>query len=168
MLARLAVPFADSSATDLSWGLSPAAGPPLVAISVVVGAVELRLGILGASHQVDARLSGSTICVESLTCQGRARSPVPDMAERDLGHFHYRFRSRIEHMHEDALSLRAEVLRQRLAPDPRALIASFPGHPDAVTGLAARAHGRGVAWRTWHAYPGTGELVRTSTRLVVL
>lgn len=168
MLARVTVPFADSSATQLRWRLSPAAARPLVATSVLVGGLELRLTVLGASHQVEAQLGGGLVCVESVTCEGGSPPSLPGRAERQLGDFHYRFSSVIEHLDEQTLSLRALRLRSRLALDAQALLAFFPGHPHAVTALAVRSHGRGTAWRTWHAYPATGELVRTSTRLVVL
>ncbi len=168
MQARLTVPFADSSAGQLTWVLSPAAAPALASISVVVGRAVLRLSVLGASHQVDARLAGSAWCVESVTCEGGGLSPLPDLVERDLGGLQYRFESSVARLSEQGFATRARELRRRLAADRRALVASFPGHPDAVTALAAAAHRDGVGWRTWHAYPATRELVRTTTRLVRL
>jgi hypothetical protein len=166
VLARLTVPFADASAGQLSWDLSPATGPALAAMSVVVGEATLRLAVLGASHQVDAQLGGVPLCVESVTCETGGRSPLPKRAERAIGGVHYRFTSRVERLDEEALSARAHALRCRLATDPHALVASFPGYHDALTGVAARSHSAGVRWRTWHAYPATGELVRTSTTVV--
>ncbi|MFD0785789.1 DUF2617 family protein, partial [Micromonospora azadirachtae] len=52
-----------------------------------------------------------------------------------------------------------------LADDRLALVGVFPGDPDAVTALAVRSGSPGgeVAWRTWHAYPQTNELVLTET-----
>jgi len=165
VFAKLTVPFADVRAGELTWALSPAATPPLAAISVVVDGAVLRLAVLGASHQVEAQLPGAPACVESVTCDGVGLTPLPGAAERDLGPLHYRFSSVVEPLDEEAFSSRIRALRLRLVSDSRALVASFPGHPDALTGLVAQAGPRGVAWRTWHAYPLTGELVRTSTRL---
>lgn len=165
MHARLTVPFADASAGQLGWGLFPAATSPLATIAVRFGTATLHLAVLGASHQVEARLDGASPCFESVTCEGGGLSPLPCAAERDLEGLHYRFSTVVERLCEAAFSARADALRARLAPDPQALVASFPGHADALTGVAARRHGPGVAWSTWHAYPATGELVRTSTWL---
>jgi hypothetical protein len=165
VFAQLTVPFVDVCAEKLTWALTPAATRPLAAISVTVDGAALRLAVLGASHQVEARLPGAPPCVESVTCHGSGLTPLPGAAERDLGPLHYRFSSLVEPLDEDAFTARVRALRLRLASDPRALVASFPGHPDALTGLVAQGNPRGVAWRTWHAYPLTGELVRTSTRL---
>ena len=165
MLARLTVPFADVCAGQLTWSLGPADADPLAAISVALDGAVVRLSVLGASHQVEANLPGAAACVESVTCGGAGPPFFPGAEERDLGGLRYRFSSRVEHFAEEDFATRARRLRLRLTPDPRALVASFPGHPDALTGLVARVDGRGVAWRTWHAYPLSGELVRTSTRL---
>lgn len=166
MHARLTVPFADASAGQLHWGLAAAGAPPLAAIAVVCGSATVSLAVLGASHQVEARLDGASVCVESVTCQSGGVWPLPKVTERDLGGFQYRFSSVVERLGGDVLSARARALRCRLGPEPDALVASFPGHPDALTAVAARPEGPGVAWETWHAYPTTGELVRTVTRLV--
>lgn len=165
MLARIAVPFADACAGQLTWALAPATAPPLATLSVALDGAVVRLAVLGASHQVEASLPGAVACVESVTCEGGDPPFFPGAQERDLGGLFYRFSSRVERFDDAAFAACARRLRLRLSPDPRALVASFPGHPDALTGLVARVDGRGVAWRTWHAYPLTGELVRTSTRL---
>lgn len=168
MLVQLAVPFADASAVHLRWLLCASNARPLATMSLGLGEVELHLAVLGASHEIEARLpGGGPACVESVTCDAAAGSSLPERAERDLGRFRYRFRSLVVRLDAEALSSRARALHQRLAPDRRALVASFPGHPDALTGLAARPFARGVAWWTWHIYPASGEVVRTSTRLVV-
>jgi hypothetical protein len=54
----------------------------------------------------------------------------------------------------------------RLARDPDALVGVFPGLPNAFTGIRCRAIGAVLSWETWHAYPQTGELVRTKSALV--
>ena len=166
MLARLTVPFADVRAGHLTWALAAAGTRPMATISVVVAGTDVTLIVLGASHQVEAHLPGAEPCVESVACGDAGRPPLPDTAGCDLGTLRYRFRSRVQRLEEDVFTTRACELRSRLAPDPLALVASFPGHSHALTGLVVRADSRGVAWQTWHAYPVTGELVHTSTQLV--
>ena len=63
------------------------------------------------------------------------------------------------------LSEQVAALRADLADDPYALVGVFPGDVDAVTALAVRPDPPAgtLAWRTWHAYPQTNELVLTET-----
>ena len=164
MLARLAVPYVDARAADLSWALAPAGLPPLAAVEVGLGSAQVRLAVLGASHEVAATI-GATTCTEALAC-GMAGGPVPAAATRDVAGLRYRFRSTVLRLEPATLAERTERLRAELAADARALVAAFPGHPGAVTALAVRGDGRSLRWRTWHAYPGTGELVVTSTSVV--
>ena len=164
MLARLSVPFVDASAGQLTWGLVPATGPPLARISVSLRGADVDLTVLGASHQVMARV-GEVTCVEAVTCGGIGLSPLPRRAARDLPGLRYSVSSSVERLDPETFTGRARRLREDLGPEPRALVGSFPGHPDALTALLARADGEGVVWQTWHAYPLTGELVLTTTRL---
>lgn len=165
MLADLAVPYVDVSAADLSWALSPAGLPALAGIDVVVGSASVRLTVLGASHEVVVRTASSATCTEVIACGVAGGTPVPASATRDLPGLRYAFTSMVLRMDGGALARRTDALRSRLALDDRALVASFPGHAEAVTALAVRGGGGGLQWRTWHAYPATGELVVTATRL---
>jgi hypothetical protein len=164
VLARLAVPYVDVAAADLCWSLDAVGLAPLATVEVPVGRASVRLAVLGASHQVVATLGAAT-CAEAVAC-GVPGAPLPGSAWRDLAGLRYRFTSTVLHLTPAELAGRTERLRTELAADARALVAAFPGHAEAVTALAVRGHGPGVRWRTWHAYPRTGELVVTASHVV--
>ena len=164
MLAHLVVPYVDACAADLSWALSSTGLPPLASIDVAVGRAEIRLTVLGASHEVVATI-GTATCTEALAC-GVGGGPLPASAARDVPGLRYRFASTVLRLSPAELARRTARLRARLAPDGRALVAAFPGHSEAVTALAVRGEGPMLRWRTWHAYPVTGELVVTATCVV--
>ncbi|MEJ3743404.1 DUF2617 family protein [Actinomycetes bacterium KLBMP 9797] len=145
MLVRLDVPYADSTAGDLSFALGL---PVLPALHTLRLSATLELRLLGASHQV---VAGDL--VETVAClPGRAPHLPPSVD--DPG---YRFAATVERLDRTV----AAALWRDLVRDPRALVGVFPGDPDAVTALRADDHG----WQTWHAYPQTGELVVTRTVL---
>ena len=163
MLARLSVPYADVSAADLSWALSGAGAiPALASVDVVLGSASVRLSVLGASHEVVATIGPAT-CTEVVACG--VGGPLPPSATRRLGPLRYRMASEVLRLDAGELARRTAGLRHRLAGDERALVGAFPGHAEAVTALETGGDERGVEWRTWHAYPATGELVITATRL---
>ncbi|MFC0527545.1 DUF2617 family protein [Phytohabitans kaempferiae] len=146
MLVRLDTPYADTTAGDLSFALGL---PELPALHVLrLPGLELRL--LGASHQVVWTAADGTRLVETVACLPGHDAHLPSTVD-DQG---YAFTSTVE-------ALEAAPLWRELADDPRALVGVFPGDPDAVTALRAVDGG----WRTWHAYPQTGELVTTRTWL---
>ncbi len=164
MLADLSVPYVDVSAADLSWALSSAGMPALASVDVVLGAATVRLTVLGASHEVVASI-GSRGCTEVIACGVAAGEPLPASRRRDLPGLRYAFTCTVLRLDGEGLARRTQVLRDRLALDANALVAAFPGHPEAVTALAVRGDAGRLRWRTWHAYPATGELVLTATRL---
>ena len=167
MLADLAVPYADVSAADLTWALSSAGMPALASVDVVLGSASVRLTVLGASHEVVASI-GSTGCTEVIACGVARGAPMPASLTRDLPGLRYAFTSTVLRLDAGALARRTHGLRDRLALDGHALVAAFPGHAEAVTALAVRGAGVALRWRPWHAYPVTGELVVTATRLSAL
>lgn len=143
---RLDTPYADTTAGDLSFALGL---PELPALHTLrLPGLELRL--LGASHQVVWTTVDGERLVETVACLP-GRDPHLPPAMDGPG---YAFTSRVE-------PLAHAPLWRDLAADPRALVGLFPGDPDAVTALRAEERG----WRTWHAYPQTGELVTTQTWL---
>ena len=165
MLAQLCVPYVDVSAGDLCWALAADTGlTPLATVDVELGSAAVRLNVLGASHEVVATIGGAT-CTEVIACGVGAGGPLPSSANRKLGGLQYRMASTVLRLDGAELAGRARGLLTRLATDQRALVASFPGHAEAVTALAVAGDERGLEWRTWHAYPLTGELVITATRL---
>jgi hypothetical protein len=146
VLVRLDTPYADTTAGDLSFALGL---PELPALHVLrLPGLELRL--LGASHQVVWTTVDGERCVETVACLPGREPHLPSTMDSPG----YAFASGVE-----PLSMAPRW--RELAADPHALVGVFPGVPDAVTALRVDEGG----WRTWHAYPQTGELVTTRTWL---
>ncbi|GAB3151310.1 DUF2617 family protein [Micromonospora sonneratiae] len=185
MLVTLDAPYADTSAADLSFALESAERPALYVLDLVLptttsadpagsqpsdpagsqpsgdDGVRLRLRLLGASHQVTVSASGLDF-VETVACLPGRQPDLPATVEDAATG--YRFTARVLRLNSAELAARSAALRQELADDPYALVGVFPGGPDAITALQAGVHaGAGIGWRTWHAYPQTGELVETET-----
>ncbi|MET7804456.1 DUF2617 family protein [Micromonospora chersina] len=159
MLVALDAPYVDTRAADLSLALG---GPERPALHVreltLPGGLRLRLRLLGASHQV--------ICgdlTETVACLPGRPPHLPDALHDETAG--YRFTATVLRPAGDGLRTRVAALRAELADDPYALVGVFPGDEDAVTALAVRPAppDGSVAWRTWHAYPQTNELVLTET-----
>ncbi|NBE82469.1 DUF2617 family protein [Micromonospora rubida] len=163
MLVTLDAPYVDTSAADLSLALGDAERPALHVLDLDLPAgVRLRLRLLGASHQVVLRAAGVEL-TETVAC---LPGHPPELPATRLDEANgYRFTATVLRPAGTELSDRVAALRAELANDPYALVGVFPGDADAVTALAVRPappHGT-VAWRTWHAYPQTNELVLTET-----
>ena len=161
MFVTLDAPYADTTAADLSFALGLPEQPALHVLDLTLARAELRLRLLGASHQVALRTPEHSL-VETVAClPGQPARLPPVVEEQTLG---YRFTARIRRLDAGEMSNQVARLRERLADDPHALVGAFPGSPDAVTALWAGSAGAGmIGWRTWHAYPQTGELVETET-----
>ena len=165
MLARLAVPFVDASASALSWWLGDDA-PRALDVLVLTGAAgRLELRLLGASHQVVA-VTGAARCPEVVAC-GATPAGLPGRHDGDVAGARYRFRSTTTAYGPAGLARVARDLRRRAEGAADALVGVFPGSPHALTVLAGRELDRGWAWSSWHVYPGAGEVVRTRSSLVV-
>jgi hypothetical protein len=159
VLIDLDAPYVDTTAADLSLHLG---GPERPALHVreltLPGGLRLRLRLLGASHQV--------VCgdlTETVACLPGRRPHLPEtLLDESAG---YRFTATVLRPAGDGLRTGVAALRAELADDPYALVGVFPGDVDAVTALAVRPDPTdgSVAWRTWHAYPQTNELVLTET-----
>lgn len=159
VLVALRTPYVDSRAADLSLTLG---GPELPALAVrdvdLPGGTRLRLRLLGASHQV---VAGAL--TETVACLPGRRPHLPGtLHDVTAG---YRFTATVLRPASDGLRARVAALRAELAGNPYALVGVFPGDEDAVTALAVTPDppDGAVAWRTWHAYPQTNELVLTET-----
>ncbi|MFG2106111.1 DUF2617 family protein [Micromonospora chersina] len=159
MLVALDAPYVDTRAADLSLVLGGPERPALHVREVTLpGGLRLRLRLLGASHQV--------ICgdlTETVACLPGRPPHLPDALHDETAG--YRFTATVLRPAGDGLRIRVAALRAELADDPYALVGVFPGDEDAVTALAVRPAppDGSVAWRTWHAYPQTNELVLTET-----
>lgn len=157
MDVRIAAPYVDTRAADLTWALSL---PPLPALAVKKvqvpgGVVELRL--LGSSHQAVFRSAGHEVS-EAVACLPGADASLPSAAERVVDGARYSFRSRV--FRPPAFRL---IVATLALVSGRGLVGRFPGTPGALTVLTARGRGRRASWRTWHTYPQTGEIVLTSS-----
>ena len=160
MLADLVVPYVDTRAAGLSWWLGDAPEPlAVLRVDDPAGAVELRL--LGASHQVVAA-AGTARVAEVVACRPGTAAPLPGATARRVDGADYRFTSRTTTYDQRGLRRVAGALRRRHEPDPHSIVGAFPGSPDALTVLTARPVHRGWAWRSWHVYPATAEVVRTT------
>lgn len=166
MLALLDVAYADARAGQLSWRLGGPPRPVLARLVVPVDGGSLELGVLGASHQALVRV-GATGCSEVVACDVGAPGPLPARTAREVagGRLRYRFSCAVRRLAPAALAAESEALVERLTPDPDALVGIFPGSAHAATALAARPGRASVAWRTWHVYPGTGEVVATASEV---
>jgi hypothetical protein len=160
VLVRLDIPYADTTAADLSFALGLPALPALHVLAVPAAGLELRL--LGASHQVV--LAGR--CVETVACLPGRAPHLPAAVDDPV--FGYRFTAEVRRLAPADMAAEVAAITTRLAGDSDGLIGVFPGDPYAVTGLLARVDPAAgtVGWRTWHAYPQTGELVVTATEVV--
>jgi hypothetical protein len=157
VIVALRTPYADTTAADLgfAWGL-----PPQPALHVLeVGPLQLRL--LGTSHQaLLGPVSETVACLPTDGAELPSRPVTMDLP----GGWRYSFSVRVDRY--DPASFAAEVTAVRLSADrDGAVLGEFPGAPGAVTALSARPTARGLRWCTVHAYPQSGEIVRTWTRV---
>lgn len=173
MLVDLDIPYADTTAADLSLVTGGPERPALYVLTVdLPGPVTVCLRLLGASHQVILDVPGAAYS-ETVACLPGA-SHLPREMHNEDGR--YRFSSRVFRLDRTAFAERVAELKSELTDDPHALVGVFPGDWDAVTALrvrhrrlrdAAPVEERTVWWQTWHAYPQTGELVRTETAVTL-
>ncbi|WP_150238559.1 DUF2617 family protein [Nocardiopsis quinghaiensis] len=164
MLASISAPFVDTSAADLVWTLDHPLVAPLATRAVRARGTRVELRVLGASHQVvvTPERTGAPL-VETVACLPGLPGGLPGNVERpDLDW--YRFDSLVESLSRNELALRVERLHHEVADSPGGLLVAFPGDPLAVTALhLAPDRGGPLRWRTWHAYPQSGELVTTTS-----
>jgi hypothetical protein len=166
VIADLRVPFRDARAADLGFALALGAAAPrpaLAALELEAGDVVLELRILGGSHAARVRAAGLDL-TETVACDA-AGGALPALHEAAAAGRSYRFIAATHRPGATALAVLAARLRELLGPCPRGVVAGFPGHPDALTAAVLEADETGVGWRTWHLYPGAGEVVRTATVL---
>lgn len=180
-LLSVDVPPADVIGDALRLHLGPNALPAVAAVRVPVGhGCTVVLEVLAASHRVSLHRHGRPVLVETVACAtGSPLDPEPVLASVLPAHHAatveggtYRFASaRFEGI--AAVDRHATVVRT-LGGRADALTVEFPGHPDALTGLAVEpapsvaASPVTVSWSTWHLYPGTAPHVVTTTSSVHL
>ncbi|WP_150249640.1 DUF2617 family protein [Nocardiopsis deserti] len=172
MRASISAPFVDTSADDLVWALHHPLVDPLASRTVRVPGARVELRVLGASHQVvvtpepsPGALVADGPLVETVACLPGLPGGLPGSADRpDLGG--YRFGSRVESLSRTELARRVEGIHREVADSPGGLLVAFPGDPLAVTALHL-VPGGPLDWRTWHAYPQSGELVTTTSTVTL-
>ncbi len=166
MLTELTLPYADTRAAALHWSPRHPETPALDTLRLGRGGVRLALHVLGASHSAALAVGGAGL-VETVACpaHGAAGEPVPPRRERLVDGLRYRFTSRVETLARADLGALATQLRDGCEGRDDRLAGVFPGDRDALTVLAGGVAASGARWRTWHLYPGTGEVVRTSTEV---
>ncbi len=166
MRVDLTVPYADVRAAVLTLELGLAPVPALEVLRVPLGLGVLELRLLGHSHQARAELPGAAFS-ETVRCGAGRPGGLPARSADAAGSWSYAFAAAVEPLDPTALDL----LAARVAADPRGLVGVFGADPRALTALRAMplppatGAGRGVAWETWHAYPQSGELVRTRSEV---
>lgn len=159
MRVGISAPFVDTRADDLVWTLDHPPVDPLAARSLRVGGTGVELRVLGASHQVVVT-AAEGVLVETVACLPGVDGALPGSAERPAAR--YRFDSRVETLDRAVLARRVGHLHREVADAPGGLLVAFPGDPLAVTALCLTpGDGGPLHWRTWHAYPQSGELVTT-------
>lgn len=161
-------PFVDTSADDLTWTLDHPPITPLAARELMVGGHRVELRVLGASHQVLLYCAEGARIVETVACLPENGGHLPERARPAVaGLADYVFGCEVDVLEPDAFAARVDRIREQ-AGSGRGLVAAFPDSPHAVTALSLHRDGRlGMTWRTWHAYPQTGELVTTRTSVAL-
>lgn len=191
MRASISVPFVDTCADDLVWTLGHPLVDPLASRTLRVPGARVELRVLGASHQVvvtpeptDAALippgsspangpvkadgapmtkdlAADAPLVETVACLPGLPGGLPSSAERPhMGG--YRFDSSVEFLSHTELTHRVNRLHREVTGSPSGLLVTFPGDHLAITALhLTLGSGEQLHWRTWHAYPQSGELVTT-------
>lgn len=157
MRIALSAPYADVRAADLVLTLDAPAVAPLEALDARLGAFVLELGVLGHSHQVRVRAPGLEL-TETVACRPGADGDLPPAHQQRRGARRYGFTAAVQPL--SAAS--ARTLAARVESDAHGIVGVFAGDASAFTALRACAVPGGVRWETWHAYPQTAELVRTT------
>ena len=148
-VTEIHTPYVDTRAADLRFSLNHARLEPLVEQQFG----EVTVAILGASHQV---IVGDFIETVAYLPEEPTRLPTTVLRTG------YELATSTSKLSPDELHSTVEELEFRM--HDQSLFARFPGHPDAVTAITVDvAHGPRLAWRTWHCYPTTGEIVCTKS-----
>ncbi len=158
MRVALSTPYADVRAADLVLAFDAPPTPPLEGLTLDLGGLPVALGVLGHSHQI---IAGEL--TETLACVPGRPGDLPATHEAHLADGRrYSFTAEVVALERAT----AQSLVFDIAQDPNGIVGVFAGNPDAFTALRARLLPDRVHWETWHAYPQTQELVRTTGELM--
>lgn len=170
MLVTLDTPYADAAATELSFALGLDEQPALHVLDLGAAAgpgTRLQLRLLGASHQVLLETPAGRIS-ETMACLPGRDAVLPAVVERELVGREYRFQAQVIRSARRVRDV-AHLYPQAWETQPHTLVGLFPGDPQALTMLQAELRGspHRIKWFTWHTYPRSGELVETTTTVVL-
>ncbi|TDQ48794.1 DUF2617 family protein [Actinorugispora endophytica] len=167
MRVAIETPFSDTRAADLAWSLTHPPAEPLATRVLDLSGARVELRVLGASHQVLLEDPAAHM-IETVAClPGEAGGLPGSAAPRVEGVRRHGFTSSVLRLGPSAFAEQTTRMRDRLTDRPDTLLATFPGDPLAVTALLAMAAGPVLHWRSWHAYPQSGELVTTASTTVL-
>jgi hypothetical protein len=162
MIVHVELAFVDVRADALSLVYGAPIASALAAVSATRADNELELRLLGCSHQ--AVVNDGAFC-ETVSCQTGISGYLPHHARHSAAQGSYAFNARIEKLTPREYSAVAGRVIEAVATDDAGLVGIFAGPADAFTALQVRPPDYGLAWRTWHGYPQTSELVITETHL---
>lgn len=164
MFVELSAAYCDTSAGQLGWSMDLEAQPALASRRLDLGAFQVELRLLGASHQVAVWLSGGAwsdperLCLETVACLPERTIPLPRTAECELRGWRYTIESDVRTCHEAEFGARVAGIERCAA---YGLVGRYPGLPGAVTAIALRLWRSGLWWTTWHTYPQHFQIATT-------
>ncbi|WP_217206547.1 DUF2617 family protein [Streptomyces sp. AC550_RSS872] len=160
----LDAPYLDTDADQLCFSLDLTERPALAERVVPLGGLDVRLRLLGASHQVFAGPVAETVA-----CLHGAVKGLPETCTRHLPGWVYDFGATTRRLTPEEFSAEVARVLARATGAEHSLCGVFPGSPEAVTAVVVEAvegpYGAAVVWRTWHTYPQNGQIVSTHSRL---
>nr|WSW66353.1 DUF2617 family protein [Streptomyces sp. NBC_00995] len=160
----LDAPYLDTDADQLCFSLDLTERPALAERVVALGGLDVRLRLLGASHQVFAGPVRETVA-----CLRGAVRGLPETCTRHLPGWYYEFGATTRRLPPEEFDAEAARIVGLAAAAEHSLCGAFPGLPGAVTAVVVEAAGEpsdaGLVWRTWHTYPQNGQIVSTCSRL---
>ncbi len=160
----LDAPYLDTDADQLCFSLDLTERPALAERVVSLGGLDVRLRLLGASHQVFAGPVRETVAC----LQGAVRG-LPETCTRHLPGWDYDFGATTRRLTPAEFSAEVAQVLDQATDAEHSLCGVFPGSPEAVTAVVVETvegpYGAELVWRTWHTYPQNGQIVSTYSRL---
>ncbi|MGV0398179.1 DUF2617 family protein [Corynebacterium suicordis] len=135
--------------------------------------LQLTLGILGASHVVDATPANTQLPTsfrEEISCHAlEGGMALGDGVEKNQrwGAGNYRLTARrVTYSPEEFAEQAERILRE--AESESWLVGTFPGEGKYhLTALWGKVEGERAQWRTWHFYPAELAVVESESELTV-
>jgi hypothetical protein len=164
VVTEIRAPYRDVRADQLSWAWGLAPRTPLARRAVVLPTCRLDVRLLGASHQVLAYGTDGLLCSETIACETGGHGRLPTTVTCSGADWRYDLRITVSAESATAFARYCEAITSDATGRSASLIGAFPGVPGAITAVVAEALPDGVAWRSWHCYPQTREIVATHSR----